>query len=295
MCVIIVKPADQRLTEATLRLAYDNNDDGWGILARSRDGSIAIERGFGKDALAGLLDCYRKFEDRELVIHCRIGTSGDLSIKNTHPFEVRPGLYLFHNGVLDVDCSADKSYCDSYHAAKAIGNGLGDVSLAEAFRDDAYVSALEDYAHTSRLVLASAEGVRIVNEVLGDWRDGCWFSNSSAHEPRRRFSSYLTNLTADYPQYGASYDDAETFDDPRFERESVEDASEDWFSEVVQLADDLPDLNREDLFELCQDNPWLLAEAIEHHFLLVRPAPVTAPHFTNRKDHSNGKPVAVLA
>src|SRR5579862_9240551 len=257
MCIIIYKPANAALDPSLLRNAYKRNRDGWGLAAITRDG-VKIERGFGPFEAEALVNAAERYYECDLVIHCRIGTSGERSLKNTHPFEVRQGLYMFHNGILNVDRSSDLSQCDSFHAAKMLGECFSDISMPELFADDTYLEKLDDWAGNSRLVFVDASGVYFVNKELGDWKDGVWFSNTSAHSSRS------------YGIFGASHDDEEDslYQDGFSERTDAfenGDTLETFdFEEVIDLADDLDLMDYDDIRDLCITQPDLVAEAIYH-------------------------------
>ena len=258
MCIIMYQPKGVRLPVAVLARGYTNNDDGWGIAAITPQG-IVIQRDFGDKALDSLLATYADLAEHELIVHCRIGTSGDLSIKNTHPFFVRDGLYMFHNGILNVDRSSDKSLCDSYHAAKAIGEGMGTASTDDVFSDREYLAELTAYAGTSRLAFVHADGVSIINEHLGVWRDGAWFSNESAHSAR--FSAASTTFGTSCYTSSALHDVAD--EDFANSNEGLANDDAD-FLDAVSLADMLHHYDLEELRELAYSDPDYFAEAVFH-------------------------------
>lgn len=186
MCVIIHKPADKRISYRTLRRAYHANQHGWGLVAKDATGALTVARGTSK--IGDLITEYKKVEDQEVLIHCRIATSGEKDIVNTHPFEVMPGVWMMHNGTLweSMVPIRDKSKCDSWHFAKDI--------LAPTLKNNPlflqypvelkFIEDLEEYIgpySSNKIVIMSRFGPTIIaGKRKGEEKDGVWFSNASA-------------------------------------------------------------------------------------------------------------------
>jgi Glutamine amidotransferases class-II len=265
MCVIVYKPEGKDLPLSTVLRAYQRNDDGWGIVARTPLG-LRVQRGFGRDADETLLDAFDTLRAYELVLHCRIATSGRRNLENTHPFEVTPDLFMFHNGVLNVDRSSDPSMCDSFHVAQLLAAALGDCG-GSALRDREYLDRLCAYADTSKLVFVDRDGVVIVNENRGIWRDGCWYSNDSALPDVTSEGA----TTGDDDAFGAPTEADELygfsgryFDGvvPRCYRvETPEDEDALYLATVAMIAD-LEKLDVDEIAERALDDPEMVAEAL---------------------------------
>src|ERR1035437_3523403 len=114
MCLIIHKKAEQRLSAHELSHVWDRNSDGWGILYL-RDGKPVAEKGM---ALAGLITAYEGASDVEMFLHFRFATHGTKSEENLHPFEVLPGLWMLHNGIINIAQNVDKARSDTWHFAE---------------------------------------------------------------------------------------------------------------------------------------------------------------------------------
>lgn len=86
MCVIIIIPKGQKLSEGELEKAWKRNSDGSGFMYR-KDGKVHYHRGYmDKDeyieAVKPLIGKY------ETVLHLRISTSDAVNKLQTHPYEV---------------------------------------------------------------------------------------------------------------------------------------------------------------------------------------------------------------
>lgn len=118
MCNIIYVPSKQDLDIKTIKKSWENNNDGAGIIAMSRGGTKIIKGIMDLDLLIKRLDSLP--DDSEIAIHLRFGTHGLKRDKSmTHPFKIREGLWLMHNGVLsDFECEHRPNWSDSAILAK---------------------------------------------------------------------------------------------------------------------------------------------------------------------------------
>ena len=93
MCIIIAKDKIGRLpTEAELRNSFNYNSDGAGFMYVD-NGKVVIDKGYMTvesfiKRYNTLLNKYNNFNNKSLVIHCRIGTSGKNNKGNTHPYPI---------------------------------------------------------------------------------------------------------------------------------------------------------------------------------------------------------------
>lgn len=115
MCVIAIKKQGYKLNEEYVRNCFSNNDDGAGFMF-ALGKKVFIEKGFFKveDMLARLeeLDNLVDLESKNLVMHFRIATSGNVDGATTHPFPISKKLKdlqkenvvcksgIVHNGII---------------------------------------------------------------------------------------------------------------------------------------------------------------------------------------------------
>ena len=111
MCIIAYAPAGVQMEDKTIERMFKNNPDGAGIMWKpTPDANVEIRKGFMK--VEDLLAAYHQIPTEcEKAIHCRIATSGKVSVGCCHPFPVRPktkamreavdsaNMALMHNGV----------------------------------------------------------------------------------------------------------------------------------------------------------------------------------------------------
>lgn len=95
MCVIIFKNKSTQITKADLMQAYERNPDGCGIADMTTGKCIK-----GLWSAKTLWREYRTRCDHDLLIHLRIATSGKIDQERCHPFLLKNGGILAHNGVI---------------------------------------------------------------------------------------------------------------------------------------------------------------------------------------------------
>lgn len=113
MCNIIYAPNKSDINEDTIRRSWNSNNDGAGFIARTNKG-VRIHKGIMELDL--LLNRLRSLpSESEVAVHLRFGTHG---LKRdrlmTHPFKIREGIWLMHNGILgDFICEHRPNSSDS--------------------------------------------------------------------------------------------------------------------------------------------------------------------------------------
>ena len=197
MCILIYVPSGSNVSQEDLFNACDNNPDGfgWANITQSPDGEMSITTlRTMQDKYA--IDTFLAERERDsrypALFHARIATHGTTDVGNCHPFVVgHPSTVLAHNGILDfVDAEGHRS--DTRVFAEDWLPNLG----VEILDDEDYMAALENACWGSKLVVLSVDPTLskwayIINEGLGHWHEGCWFSNHS-YEPYyyRQYVSY---------------------------------------------------------------------------------------------------------
>lgn len=97
MCVIVLKSEDKQFNKQDLKDCFKSNRNGAGF-AYPSDGRVEIEKGFFnfKELWKALLP----LENKPVMLHFRLATSGLTDDENCHPFEVASTVAMAHNGVL---------------------------------------------------------------------------------------------------------------------------------------------------------------------------------------------------
>lgn len=203
MCVAIVKPKDKEITDEELKNCFENNPDGAGI-AFAKDGKLYLIKGiFDKNKFIEKVRQVENVVDGDMLIHCRISTSGLVDTNNCHPHVVNEKTALIHNGVLHgINVPTDSKVSDT---VIFIHEYL--KNLPEDFMKDKNIIKLIEAAigNYNKFCFINNKGETvIVNESEGEWHNGVWYSNDSYSRPKFRYSySYYDGY---YPyNYGTNY------------------------------------------------------------------------------------------
>jgi predicted glutamine amidotransferase len=117
-------------------------------------------------------------DDRNLAIHFRMATHGDINLDNCHPYAVTETVAMMHNGVLSTGNAADKSRSDTWHF---INDYLRQT--VEAFpgiiHQEQFNKLVARYIGNNRFVYMDENGgMSHVNKKQGFEHDGMWFANT---------------------------------------------------------------------------------------------------------------------
>lgn len=108
MCIIIAKNKNNRLpSDEELRNSFEYNSDGAGFMYVDKN-KVVIDKGYMTyKSFIGhyhkLLKKYNNFENKSLIIHCRIGTSGKNNKGTTHPYPITNNYKLLKTRKLYTD------------------------------------------------------------------------------------------------------------------------------------------------------------------------------------------------
>lgn len=188
MCLALLAKQGSRVSHRLIRRAWESNPDGAGLMFAD-GGELYIYRFM--DSERSLWKAYQELLDGgkqicDVVMHFRYATHGACTEYNCHPFEVHPGLAMVHNGIINIkqekgDRRSDtRAFAEDYLA-----------KLSPDFHlDDGTCKVLEEVVGgTNKLIFLDELGrSRIVNESLGFWEGGVWFSNRSGHTVEKRYS-----------------------------------------------------------------------------------------------------------
>jgi len=236
MCLLLFKPAGVEFTDEQLKDFHENNPDGFGIMYRE-DGKVVVHKRIGK--LRKIRRMYRQYAaGRECALHFRWRTHGIVSRENTHPFTVRDGLHLMHNGILPhySDAYGDKSdtalFCEDLARTEAEFPGV--VSR------DAYLERIgEMIGDSNKLILLDAtEGFKIVNEGTGRWYQGAWYSNDYAWDSPFSYSMGYSAAWGRWKDYTGAL---------------VRGSAEDWENDPRIAAPDMRDEDASSVYDLAVD------------------------------------------
>tara|TARA_Y100000310_G_scaffold318374_1_gene372330 strand:+ start:1715 stop:2503 length:789 start_codon:yes stop_codon:yes gene_type:complete len=184
MCIAVYQPKGKKLSKEKFHECFSRNPDGFGLMF-AKGGKIHIYKTL--DDVERAYSVYSRLHKREargknMVLHFRIATHGSVNKKNCHPFRINERLALVHNGVISaVDTHKYKDMSDTRVFAKEIL-----AKLPPFFEwDEPIMRLIEEFIGRSKLIIMDSAGMaHIVNEGMGEWVDGMWFSNSS-HCPKK--------------------------------------------------------------------------------------------------------------
>ncbi len=209
-----------------------------GACAKCREvSSVLMTRGFDT---GGLLDAVARVDAlrtplSSLVVHCRIATGGDISLGNTHPFEVTDKVLLFHNGIFSeqaIPTTLDPSKPDSYHLAKAIAPEVSADPLriiSDAFTEDLNALCVTGYPSKVLLLDAVYGSVRFNQNAWVDGGEGRQYSNAG---PLFGIGDYETD-----EDFWADQEDSSDYVDYK----DLEDSHSEWatWKDDIRLFEDL--------------------------------------------------------
>jgi len=175
MCIAILKPKNRQVKKATLKRCFESNPDGAGFMY-AKDKKLYIEKGF-----MSFNAFYEKYTELDLsphqtLIHFRIKTHGAISKDNCHPFIVSDRIGFIHNGIIDIDTKGNES--DTMAFNREYLKRIND--LDRCISNVGIQDLLSDRIGGSKLVFLDNLGrTNIINEDLGVWDRGIWYSNRS--------------------------------------------------------------------------------------------------------------------
>jgi predicted glutamine amidotransferase len=178
MCIAILNPSNVILEKETLKNCWENNGDGAGLLwvdngkLKSYKAMVDFEKLYNK-YLEIRKSRYTK--ESQVVIHFRISTHGKVNRTNCHPFIVNEKLGFVHNGIISK-VERNDNFSDTYM--------FNEIFLKELpkdfYKSGIYHDLIESYIGGSKLLfLDTNNDAYIINESMGVWDMGCWFSNTT--------------------------------------------------------------------------------------------------------------------
>jgi len=186
MCIIIYKPKNTELpSESTLYECFFNNPDGSGIMFN--DGkNVIIKKGFMNYNLflTELYNIDAKYNlfNKDLVLHFRIATQGNINKQNCHPFplssetkdliktSIKTDTGIAHNGII---------YFCELKASK-----LSDTQifikhyLTELDYLNPIVQNLIKHATNSKFAIMTKNQAYLIGDFIIE-KDSCYYSNNS--------------------------------------------------------------------------------------------------------------------
>lgn len=192
MCLLIVGKSNSirqqlLMTPGLIEDIYEKNGDGLGIMYAA-DGHMHVSKSLPSSAFDAQQMLHSLPDDeREVALHWRWKTHGDIDLDNCHPYQVNETTWLMHNGILSTGNAADVSKSDSWHFIQDYLIGVPDDVLHQAgFRE-----MLGDFIGSNKFAIMSADGrLSVINKDQGISHDSVWYSNTYAWSPRLLIPGY---------------------------------------------------------------------------------------------------------
>jgi len=218
MCLIIHHTATAKQPDINdIHDALTSNPDGVGIMLRSKRNKLSVIKHLDI-SINDLYDQLTDINKLEYAIHFRWATHGKVHADNLHPFKLKHGGYLMHNGVLPNanDLSNNGAITDTLGY---IQRHIDTNTLV------CWDTVAKHITAANKFVVMTKQGTKIVNESSGKIHsDDNWYSN----EYYKTFSSY--------------YDDFETDNDNYFK------------TEVLELLVSSGNIRRSDIIGMTEDD-----------------------------------------
>lgn len=172
MCIAILN-TKSTLPTKYIKNSWDNNNQGGGLLF-VRAGKLDTFKTYEyKEFLSKYMELRKDKKIKTIVLHFRIATSGFEKFVNLHPFLVNSKLGFVHNGIISGLGNKEKS--DTWEF-----NEILKKLPLNFLRNESIKELLSNYIDYSKLIfLDDNNGHTIINEGLGIWEGGNWFSNDS--------------------------------------------------------------------------------------------------------------------
>jgi hypothetical protein len=176
MCIIAAKPMGLPWPGMKyMRNCFKNNSDGAGIAWADADG-LHIKKGYF--AWKPLWQDLKALEEYPVLLHCRLATHGSISEANCHPFLLKNGLAMAHNGIISIPpLVPDMTDSESF------GKKCLEPFMVEELLEQRMIDTLETAIGSSKIVMLHGSGAFILlNGHMGEEFEGVWFSNNGYRE-----------------------------------------------------------------------------------------------------------------
>lgn len=216
MCIIISKYRGNKLPKKeTLENCFYNNNDGAGI-AYTHGGKVYIDKGYNKfeefyKRLKELDKAYN-LKNENVILHFRIGTSGNMDARATHPFPIsnKPkelqapkvdglSVAVAHNGVISAYAyKNNEGLSDTQNFIKDFLQPL--QSINKNFYKYESIRQLIAKTISSKLAIIDNKTITLIGQ-FEQGTDGNWYSNSSYKNDYFKASKYNSYNWSDYYNY----------------------------------------------------------------------------------------------
>lgn len=184
MCILIFCPVGTTPPVDHLTESCEANPDGFGFAVIAGDRIITGHSMIPDEAIQEFLAVRAQYPDGEALFHARITTHGTTSLDNCHPFYVggNESIVLAHNGMLPCQPKPGDLRSDT----RIFAEDLFMNTFPKLDRPKT-IKRMSSWVGYSKVLILSVDkrlkrSHYLINESMGHWNDGIWYSNSS-YEP----------------------------------------------------------------------------------------------------------------
>lgn len=223
MCIIIAKYRGNKLPKKeTLENCFYNNNDGAGI-SYTHDGKVYIDKGYNKfnEFYKRLKELDKKYnlKNENVLLHFRIGTSGNMDARATHPFPIsasakklqapkldKLNIAIAHNGVIsDYAYKNENNLSDTQNFIKDFLEPLQELNK-NFYKNKKILQVIQNECK-SKLAIIDNNDITLIGEFIqGD--DKNFYSNASYKQDyyKTTYSKYYNSFNwSDYDYYDDGY------------------------------------------------------------------------------------------
>ena len=182
MCLAILAKPKGLLNIEDMERAASNNPDGFGYafvrgIGTSR-AKVVVRKSLRFDTLkAQFIDEYARYRNQSpFLVHFRYATHGGTNVAMAHPFKLRDGGAVIHNGIIDMPKAQHGDSDTRAFVTKVVDR------LPEGWQyTQTWVDMVERMAEMgNKLAFLWPNGAHLVlNEKEGYWDNNVWYSNRS--------------------------------------------------------------------------------------------------------------------
>ena len=178
MCIAIMIPPGkgQFLTNEMLEDCYLVNSDGIGYAFPNKEGGLIVKKFMVFEEFMAEWEEDKKVNKKlPIMLHFRATSVGATNEDNCHPFVINKKQVFCHNGTIHKVAKDPKKEASDTR----MFNRLFLRNLPDKWEYNLpTVTMMEHYIGTSKLIVLNADkSFTIINEDLGKWEGGIWFSN----------------------------------------------------------------------------------------------------------------------
>lgn len=215
MCLLVVCEPNATPKKEELHTGACKNPHGFGYAIIAGDRIISNRGMSAKKIIKEFLEVRAQYPESYAMWHARYATHGVKNEHNCHPFKVGDSdlTYLAHNGMLDIKPADKDKRSDTRIFAEDWLPSLGGVKVLDNPYMMEMVSSWADYNKICILTLdPDAEYcMYLINEHLGKWVDGVWWSNDG-YKPVTTPKYVAPTTTTNTPGYAHNYWDERVYE-----------------------------------------------------------------------------------